>query len=1259
MKLNNLILPFITFGLFAANVYGQFGPEIILTENMDEPSSVFIADINGDGRDDILAGSFKDNKILWYQYISPGEYSKQHIISTQSIGVKSVFAADLDLDGDMDVIAASATDNSIAWFENLGEGEFGERIVLSDLHSDPSCLLVADLDEDGDLDILSASYDSDKVVWFENFGDGTFAPLTVISTLANGPRDLSVADLDDDGDMDVVSASDIDDKIAWYENLGGGTYAAQITISSSADAANAVAILDADGDGDLDVFSTSKLDNKVAWYENDGGGIFGTEHVISSDVNDAKLIHVADIDGDGLSDVLTTSEGDFEFVWFQNLGGGVYSAKIVLAEIEYYYLSDIVTGDLDEDGDEDVFATIDGKDNLVVYENLGAGVFAEESIINLSIERGRIVKCVDINRDGDVDILYLSEGLFPETRKLGWFENLGYGEFSKEKILFISNSRSPRGFDVGDIDNDGDLDIIFTIPSGVGPRIAWFENYGDTLFSEVIYFEDIVSVADQIQFVDYDNDGDLDFVVGNGGYAYSYENLGDGSFFETSLIPVPSGSINSVECVDLNGDGNLDILIALYREHPDQIAWLKNRGDGTFDPYAFVSAVGDVMALAYGFDIDDDGDVDIVSGSYNDGLLSWFENDGDGNFGDQIVLSSLVNGISQISHVDLDVDGKKDLLIASGNGSAWFRNIGIGEFGEKQLITQFPFYPGGLSANAVDIDLDGDIDIVSSSNFYKTLHWQANQSVYPIQIKGKLYIDLNLNGELDDTDIGMREVGIISDPVSDFAYTSPEGDYFMNFSDELGTYSIQPQELEHWSIFSDPLIFEVEIEEAALALDSLNFGFKPDTLIHDIDPLLVGAFPRCNDTINYWINIENKGTTLPSGSIHLHLDDSVIFVSSLIEPDSIIGQDVYWHYDSLIYFSDYLLNLHVRMPTFMSMGDTLISFVAINVLDESGTEVLMTVDSLMHPLFCGYDPNDKLVTPAGIDSIGIIPNSTESLEYTIRFQNTGTDTAFNIIIKDLLDPNLDWRSLDPIASSHPMTVSVNHPGDVSFKFENIMLPDSNVNFLGSQGFVRYRINLLEDLSAGTQIKNYADIYFDANPPVITNTTINTIGCDPSFVTINPVQEFICPESGLIQLTASVNDGVFSGVGIEGDKFDPAKAGIGSHSITYRLNEPQGCQTTITIDVGSCTAGELDEDLVQVFPNPAKGSSTIHFGSSIQQGRYSMQLFNLSGGMIYEDPDISGESTIIDLKNFAAGSYYIQIIEVETKEKIYSDKLIVI
>jgi hypothetical protein len=155
-----------------------------------------------------------------------------------------------------------------------------------------------------------------------------------------------------------------------------------------------------------------------------------------------------------------------------------------------------------------------------------------------------------------------------------------------------------------------------------------------------------------------------------------------------------------------------------------------------------------------------------------------------------------------------------------------------------------------------------------------------------------------------------------------------------------------------------------------------------------------------------------------------------------------------------------------------------------------------------------YDPNDKTPAPTGWTAQHLIDNRTE-LEYRIRFQNTGNDTAFNVVLIDTLSSLLDPASIRPGASSHPYTFELSGQGIARFTFSNIMLPDSATNEAASQGFVQFRIAQKPGNPVGAIIENTAHIYFDFNAPIATNTTWHTIG-QPWVNVISGTEETFLP-----------------------------------------------------------------------------------------------------------------------------------------------------
>ena len=145
-----------------------------------------------------------------------------------------------------------------------------------------------------------------------------------------------------------------------------------------------------------------------------------------------------------------------------------------------------------------------------------------------------------------------------------------------------------------------------------------------------------------------------------------------------------------------------------------------------------------------------------------------------------------------------------------------------------------------------------------------------------------------------------------------------------------------------------------------------------------------------------------------------------------------------------------------------------------------------------------YDPNDKQAFPKGYGAQHYVRPGTP-LEYQIRFQNTGNDTAFTVRVVDTLTAWLDPVTIRPGASSHPYSWDLSGAGVLTFLFENILLADSNVNEPASHGFFKFTINHHEDAPLETVIENTAEIYFDFNEAIVTNTTFHRLG--ENFVTV--------------------------------------------------------------------------------------------------------------------------------------------------------------
>jgi hypothetical protein len=193
-----------------------------------------------------------------------------------------------------------------------------------------------------------------------------------------------------------------------------------------------------------------------------------------------------------------------------------------------------------------------------------------------------------------------------------------------------------------------------------------------------------------------------------------------------------------------------------------------------------------------------------------------------------------------------------------------------------------------------------------------------------------------------------------------------------------------------------------------------------------------------------------------------------------------------------------------------------------------------------------YDPNDKAAQPEGYGVQHYIEKNSP-IDYKIRFQNTGTDTAFNIIIIDTLSAYLDLTSLQMGASSHAHTWEIIDSNTLKVTFANVVLVDSNANEALSHGFFRYRINQKTNNSLGSLIENQAAIYFDYNPPIFTNTTFHTIG--ENFVPLVLTIENIYEES--IEVTAFPNPFNYSTtIKVEGKEYGELELSV--FDITGRM-----------------------------------------------------------------------------------------------------------
>ncbi|HEY9083771.1 MAG TPA: T9SS type A sorting domain-containing protein [Vicingaceae bacterium] len=1198
-------------------LFAQFSFEQALTVNsLNDVHASNIVDLDLDGDNDILSiedyGTYGVNRIVWYENLGNGIFDEFKIIKDTAGGYQ-IDAADIDGDGDLDIVYSGYY---LVWMENIG-GQFNNEHSISPPPNNAhrTIFSITDMDADGDLDFVASTGNPfDRVVWYENTGGGIFNPQVALSS-APGIKCLDVFDVDGDTIPDIVYGCihylNSNDEYAWIKNLGGGSFASSIEIQTSSSSEKEPTSLkgaDLNGDGLKDLLATSYQNDRLFWRANLGGGNFGSHQQLLYDI-ELQVCNAGDVDNDGDFDVITGTNDRGKIYFIENVGGGNFASPI-LVSYSNYNPTGVFFGDLDSDLDLDiVFSSEDGL-QLASFKNTSGNIFEPHHFFTNANYQGSSVIAADIDGDGDMDAISTSQG----DNKIAWYENLGNGVFGRQKLISLL-AHSVRSVFAADINGDTILDVLSA--SAEDNKIAWYENLGGGSFGIQQVITDSALGANCVFAADLDGDTDLDVLSTslNDNKIAWYENLGGGSFGPQQIISTTVNVPTSVYSIDIDGDGDMDVFSSSF--YDDKIAWYENLGGGSFGPQQIISSLANGANSVYLEDLDGDSDLDVLSASFIDNKIAWYENLGSNMFGPQQVFPTAIPSPNSVITADIDLDGDMDVISASYNKIGWNENLGNGVFDFQKTVT-IPDYSGKF-IYASDFDRDGDKDLITAKSS-GMISWHKNQVFSKHQIEGYRFIDFNQNGIKDSNDIGTNQFNITAFPNYEYSYMDVSGNYLINFEDTNKTYQIIPQPLQYWGITSDSSVYNVEIDtNIPYYRDSLYFGFYPDTIVDIINAEIIGGFPRCSDTINYWIEVKNVGTSIPSGVIHIQLHDSIIFAGSPIIPDSINGQNVYWHYDSISHFSSYLMDLQVIMPA-DTIGDTLTSYLNVSVIDSLESTIFLSSDTLNPILVCSYDPNDKISNPIGVDALGYINENTTTIEYTIRFQNTGNDTAITINIIDQLDPNLQWNTMEVLASSDSVVTSLNPFGEITFKFENIFLPDSGVDFLGSQGFVKYKIDLKPNLIPGTTIENNAAIYFDLNPPIITNTTKHTIyDCD-GYIPNNLINITLCENEPIIA-------NAWDNLSITSFTWDIPNVYNSSGPSFYWLTDTSG-----TFLLTLSTTNELcNKDSVfniTIYPTSSSNQNqSICQGDSIQIGG----LFQTSAGTYYDSlQTINGCDSVLSI-----------------------------
>ncbi len=406
------------------------------------------------------------------------------------------------------------------------------------------------------------------------------------------------------------------------------------------------------------------------------------------------------------------------------------------------------------------------------------------------------------------------------------------------------------------------------------------------------------------------------------------------------------------------------------------------------------------------------------------------------------------------------------------------------------------------------------VDSISECRLDSFFHIGVQPSCYSI-LSGKVVSDLQINCASPANYVPL--VGVIVE-CSNGERVSTDQNGIYQFQVDTGTYTITVQNIRPTSLLpvcATNLIVSVDAYQQTYANNNFYFERTNDP---DISLSMVKSTPSRGRTNTIDLQACNFDSAAANFSVSFNYTDLQTFTFSNPRYSSIdtASKTVTWNFTGLESYECEEIRIWLDTKISTMVGDTIMYMAFTDSITTS-----IDVTPIDNELFCkavvigSYDPNDKLVTPIGRGTEGIIELSDTLLQYTIRFQNTGSDDAWYVRLEDQISEHLDLRTLKVIGASHDHEVSFNEDRNLFVVFDPIVLPPAMMDSVGSQGYFSFTIETTNDIEPADRIENTAAIYFDFNDPIITNTTVNTIRStsstrettdQPSFVIFpNPTQ----------------------------------------------------------------------------------------------------------------------------------------------------------
>ena len=629
----------------------------------------------------------------------------------------------------------------------------------------PFGLAADDVDGDGVPDVLVVNEIQDAVTSLLGQGEGGLEFVGDFA-VANGPRDIALADLDGDGLVDLATASSNGAQVTVLFGGGDGSFGNGVTKTLGA-WMRAVAAGDVDGDGDQDLVAAASLLDKVFILLNDGAGNLATGASYTVNGLNPEALALEFVDGDAILDIVALNVGSSKFegqsvtVLLGN-GDGTYTFGPGFFPLGYVLHNAMALADYDGDGNLDLAASRRTPDGVYVATGLGDGGFVMGANILLPVGASpRDIATGDLEGDGELDLVTADYG----TDSVSVLPGEGGGAFAYGRSYAVG--RGPYAVEIVDADGDGALDVVSA--NNVSDTVTVLRGTGTgALLSNRTFTtgEEPVSVA----VGDFDRDGVQDLATADqdDDSVSILLGLGDGGFVLAASYPV-GRSPGSVVAADFDDDGVQDLAVATYLDHG--VTVLLGQGDGSFVVRGSFATGSGPRDIGIG-DFDGDETLDLVTVNALSNSVSTLLGLGDGGFssGVSIRVGAWPTGVAV---ADLDGDDAQDLAITesvagsatilSGDGAGGFTSFG-----------SMPVGSGPFDVAAADLDGDGVQDLVTANNGGSSLGilWGlgggAFSPVEPVALPSLLpltirVVDIDGDGHLDlvHGNQGVDAVGVL------------------------------------------------------------------------------------------------------------------------------------------------------------------------------------------------------------------------------------------------------------------------------------------------------------------------------------------------------------------------------------------------------------------------------------------------------------------------------------------------------------------